>query len=146
MVLPVFVPRFVLGEMTCQLCKHILTPWSRVLLEKLTSFQLVNKFPAFYGTLRFISTFTSGHRLSLSLASLIQSIPTHPTSWGSILLLSYLCLSLPSGLFPSGFPTKTLYMPLLSPIHATCPTHLILFNLITRTLLDERHIISLFIV
>jgi len=23
MVLPVFVPRFVLGEMTCQLCKHI---------------------------------------------------------------------------------------------------------------------------
>ena len=28
----------------------LLTPWSRVLLEKLTSFQLVKKFPAFYGT------------------------------------------------------------------------------------------------
>ena len=27
-----------------------LTPWRRVLLEKLTSLQLVKKFPAFYGT------------------------------------------------------------------------------------------------
>jgi hypothetical protein len=29
---------------------HLLTPWSRVLLEKLTGLQLVKKFPAFYGT------------------------------------------------------------------------------------------------
>jgi len=36
----------------------ILTPWSRVLLEKLTGFQLVNKFPTFYGTRRFITAFT----------------------------------------------------------------------------------------
>jgi hypothetical protein len=27
-----------------------LTPWSRVLLDKLTGHQLVKKFPAFYGT------------------------------------------------------------------------------------------------
>jgi len=37
---------------------HSLTPWSRVLLEKLTGFQLVKKFPAFYGTRRFITAFT----------------------------------------------------------------------------------------
>jgi len=29
---------------------HIVTPCSRVLLEKLTGSQLVKKFPAFYGT------------------------------------------------------------------------------------------------
>jgi hypothetical protein len=43
-----------------------LTPWSRVLLEKLTGPQLVKKFPAFYGTRRFITTFTTVRHLSLS--------------------------------------------------------------------------------
>ena len=38
----------------------------------------------------------------------------------------------PSGLFPSGFPTKTLCTPLLSPIRATCPASFILLDLITR--------------
>ena len=33
----------------------LLTPWCRVLLEKLTGLQLVKKFPAFYGTRRFIT-------------------------------------------------------------------------------------------
>ena len=37
-----------------------------VLLEKLTGFQLVKKFPAFYGTRRFITAFTSTRHLSLS--------------------------------------------------------------------------------
>jgi hypothetical protein len=33
-------------------------------------------------------------------------------------------LVLPSGLLPSGFPTKALYAPLLSPIHAIFSAHL----------------------
>ena len=42
-----------------------------------------------------------------------QSSPCpHPTSWRS----SHLRLGLPSGLFHSGFATKTLYTPLFSPI------------------------------
>ena len=117
---------------------YFLTPWSRVLLEKLTGFQLVKKFPAFYGTRRFITAFTSVRHLSLSLAILIQSMPPHPTSWRSILILSsHLRLVLPSGLFHSGFPTKTLYTLLFSTIRATCPVHIILLYLITRNILGE---------
>jgi hypothetical protein len=45
---------------------YLLTLWSRVLLKKLTSSQLVKKFPTFYGTQMFITTVTSAHHLSLS--------------------------------------------------------------------------------
>ena len=91
---------------------YVLTPWCRVLLEKLTGLQPVKKFPAFHGTRRFITAHTTVRRLSLSWGSPIQSIYPHPTSWRSILILStHLRLGLPSGLFPSGFPTKTLYTP-----------------------------------
>jgi hypothetical protein len=45
---------------------YLLTPWSRVPLEKLTDLQLVKKFPAFYGTRRFLTALTSARHLSLS--------------------------------------------------------------------------------
>jgi hypothetical protein len=47
------------------------TPWSRVPLEKLTVSQLVKKFPAFYGTRRFITAFTRARHLSLSRVQVI---------------------------------------------------------------------------
>ena len=67
---------------------YLLTPWCRVLLEKLTGLQLVKKFPAFHGTRMFIAALTSVRQLSLSWASPIQSIYPHPTSWRSVLILS----------------------------------------------------------
>jgi hypothetical protein len=74
----------------------------------------------------------------LSRINPIQSIPSHPISLRSILMLStYLRLGLPSGLFPSGFPPNILYAFILSPISATFPAHLILLNLIILIILGE---------
>ena len=82
------------------LLTYLPTPCSRVLLEKLTGLQLVKKLPAFYGTRRFITIFTSARQLSLSWASSFHSIPPHPTYWRSILILSsHLRLGLPSVMY-----------------------------------------------
>jgi len=51
----------------------LLTPWSRVLPEQLKFPQLVKKFPAVYGTRKFIAAFTSDHQLSL--------IPSHSSTF-----------------------------------------------------------------
>ena len=67
---------------------YLLTPWCRVLLEKLTGLQLVKKSPSFYGTRRFITAFTSFRHPSLSWASPTQSTCPQPTSCRSILILS----------------------------------------------------------
>ena len=120
------------------LISYLFTPRSRVLHEKLTGSELVTKFPSFYGTRRFITAFTSACHLSLSWAGSIQSTRPHPASWRSILILSsYLGLGLPSDLFPSGLPNKTLYTPLLSLIRVTCPALLIFLDFITRTVSGE---------
>jgi len=67
-------------------------------------------------------------------------MPSQPTSWKSILILSFpLRLSLPSGLVPSTFPTKNLYTTLLYPIRATCLAHFILLDLNTRTIFSEQY-------
>jgi len=77
-----------------------LTAWSRVLLDKYTVSQLFKEFPAFYGTRRFITAFTTARLLSQFWARSIHSIP-YTTSWRSILIVfSHLSLDLLSGPFP----------------------------------------------
>ena len=63
-----------------------------------------------------------------------------PTSWRSILIFcSHRRLGFPSGLFPSGFHTVSLFIPLHSPVHAKCFAHLILLGLITPTTFVEQY-------
>jgi hypothetical protein len=57
----------------------------------------------------------------------------HPTAYGFILIRR---------LFPSGFPTKTVYGPLLFPIRATCSTHIFLLDLLTGTLRGVRIVLD----
>ena len=64
---------------------YALTPWRIIIPEKLIGFQLVKKFPAFYGTPKFITAFTRACYLSLSWARSTQSMP-NPTAWRSILI------------------------------------------------------------
>ena len=88
--------------------------------------QLGKKFP-FYRARRFIIALTWANHLPLPQDRSIHSMPSHLISLRTIsTLFSELGHVLTNGLFPSSFPTKTQHTPLLSPIHATCPTHLIL--------------------
>ena len=62
----------------------------------------------------------------------------HPISWRSTLILSsHISLGLLNGLLPSGFPTRSLYTPLRSPVSATCLFKLNLLDLITRIIFGE---------
>ena len=103
------LPDFILSKVT-----YLLTPWNRVLLQKLTGSAASREIPLIFGTRKFITVLTSARHLSLSWANSIQSPQLPPTSWRSILIVSsHLRLGLPNGLFPSGLPTRILCTPIL---------------------------------
>jgi hypothetical protein len=103
------------------------------------SLQLVKKFPAFVWNPK-VLYHTHKCPPPIPILSHLHSPRSSPTSWRSILILSsHLRLGLPNGFFPSGFPTETLCTTLCSPIRATCPVHLIILDLTTRTILGKEY-------
>jgi hypothetical protein len=67
---------------------YLLTPWSRVHLEKLTGSAASQEIPRIFGTRRFLTVLTRARHLSLCWTNSIQSPQPPPTSWRSVLILS----------------------------------------------------------
>ena len=88
---------------------NVLSPWSTVLLEKLTDTQLSRNSPRFMktkGSLSHSQMPATCHYPKLDRFS--PRSPLHPTSWRSVLILSsHVCLAFRSGLFPKVSPPKT---------------------------------------
>jgi hypothetical protein len=117
--------------------------WSTA-VERPSVAQPLQKFPAFFGTRRFIAAFARALHLSLPSARPIQTILPYYFSKSILILFTHICLGFLSGLFPSGFPTNKSVSVSLLPIRVTCSAHLILLDLIFLIILGKEYRYAVF--
>ena len=100
-------------------------------------FSASQEIPRILWNLNFITAFKNARQPPLSWATSIHSMPI------SRFLKIHLILPSTPGfskwLLSLRFPLQTLYTPLVSTILVTCPAHLTLPDLITRTILGEEY-------
>jgi len=110
-----------------------LNPWSRFLLDQMILAQLIKEFHASYRTWKFIIVYRREGHWTLSWATWVQSAPLHSVYLRFILILSsYLCLGLKSGLSPfvwiSHFSMLT-----------TCATHYVILDFVSLIIFREEY-------
>jgi hypothetical protein len=106
---------------------------------------MVKTFPTYYGTGSFITVFTRARHLSLFLAKLSYSPSDTRTRYLYIsfnIILTFISV-FPSGLFPLGVSTKTLYVRLISHVDATSRSHMIPLDLIVITFREDQVLVRL---
>ena len=107
-------------EQPTHLLTYLLTPWSRVLFEKLPGFAANQEIPRNLWNPK-VHYRTHKRSSPVPILSQLHPVPTTPShiqkfKRSILILYSHLRLGLPNGLFLSGFPTKTLCTPLPSSI------------------------------
>jgi hypothetical protein len=103
---------------TVSLCYPIV--YNSVLAGRLMVYHSLQKSDTFYGARSYITLCTTSCNLSLSWTRLPWSLIFHPISGRCILILHFhLYLGITSGLFLSGFPTKSMHV-IFYPIDSLC--------------------------
>jgi hypothetical protein len=122
------------------LITYLLTPLSRVFLKKLTGTHVFTKFPAFYGTRKFITSFTTPP--PVPIVSQINPVLTLTSQF----VKNYFNIFLSSMPRSSkwSLSLKCLHQNPVStsplPVRAACPFHLIIVDLFTRITFGEQYI------
>jgi hypothetical protein len=122
-------------------CIHRWTAWLTNYMDQSTESSLRSLQPLCWGTQFAVWNSKCSFPCTQEPVTIcIQSTPQpkFQTHFRSILkLFSHLHLDLLSGLFPSGFPSESVYAFLISAMPATRPTHPILPDQITLIIFDE---------